>query len=105
MTDRNPAVTKIHAHLEGEHNITYPHNATHEQRLIIAENSQSHLLQYFKRPSNDCFSTLTILDYYEQYIVTTPRKEAPLIEMVTKTLFPSENMITTFVAFPSKTHQ
>ena len=81
MTDRNPAVTKIHVHLEGEHNITYPHNATHEQRLLIAENSQSHLLKYFKRPSHDCFSTLTILDYYEQYTVTTPRRDAPLIEI------------------------
>ena len=28
MIDKYPAVTKIHAHFEGEQNITYPHNAT-----------------------------------------------------------------------------
>ena len=66
MVDRYPAVTKIHAHLEGEQYVTHPQSASHEERLVIAENSQSHLLQYFKRPSNDCFSNLTILDYFEQ---------------------------------------
>lgn len=61
MVKRYPAVTKIHAHLEGEQYVTYPQNATHEERLEIAENTQSRVLKYFKRPENDCFSALTVI--------------------------------------------
>lgn len=79
MMDRYPAVTEIHAHLQGEQYVTFPQNATHEQRLQIVEDTQTHLLKYFKRPENHCFSHLTILDYYEQYTVTTPKQnDAPL---------------------------
>lgn len=81
MLDRYPTVTKIHAHLEGEQYITYPHNATHEERLKIAANAQSHLLKYFKRPTNACFPHLTILDYYEKYVITSPKRDDPPLEI------------------------
>ena len=35
MIDRNPAVTKLHAHLEGEQYVLFPSNATQVQRLEI----------------------------------------------------------------------
>ena len=80
MVDRYPAVTKIHAHLEGEQQITYPKNATHDDRLEIAAQSQTHVLRYYMRPKNPCFSDLTILDYYEQYTITSPKKDDPPLE-------------------------
>ena len=35
MIHRNPAVTKLHAHLEGEQYVLFPSNATQAQRLEI----------------------------------------------------------------------
>ena len=69
MVDRYPAVTKIHAHLEGEQYVTFPQNATPEERLQISDASPSELMTYFNRPTQDCFTQLTILDYYEQYTI------------------------------------
>lgn len=77
MVSRFPAVTKVHAHLEGEQYVTYPADATPEMRLQIAENSPSSLMIYFKRPLDSTFNALTLLDYYEQYTITKPKKDQP----------------------------
>ncbi len=77
ILDRNPAVTKLHAHLEGEQYVLFPANATQEQRLEITNHTHSPLMEYFARPSNDCFDHITILDYFEQYTVTRPKKDDP----------------------------
>ena len=51
MVSRFPAVTKVHAHLEGEQYVTYPDDAASEMRLEIAENSPpSSLMTYFQHP-------------------------------------------------------
>ena len=77
MVSRFPAVTKVHAHLEGEQYVTYPDDATPEMRLEIAENSPSSLITYFQRPTDAIFDSLTLLDYYEQFTVTKPKKDFP----------------------------
>lgn len=74
--DRNPAVTKIHAHLEGEQYVLFSASASQEERLAITNSTHSPLMEYFARPRHDCFHNLTILDYYEQYTVTRPKKDA-----------------------------
>lgn len=79
MVDRYPAVTKIHAHLEGEQYVTYPAGATKEERIQIAEASPSSLMTYFKRPSDDVFAPLTVLDYFEQFTVTKQKKDQPAL--------------------------
>ena len=75
MVDRNPAVTKIHAHLEEQY-VLFPASATQTERLQITNRTHSPLMDYFARPSHECFD-LTILDYCEQYTVTPPKKGAP----------------------------
>ena len=77
MVDRYPAVTKIHAHLEGEQYVTFPQNATPEERLQISVASPSELMIYFNRPTQDCFTQLTILDYYEQYTIKKSKRNEP----------------------------
>lgn len=64
--------------MEGEQYVTYPDDATPEMRLQIAANSPSSLMMYFKRPLHAIFTPLTLLDYYEQYTVTKPQKNAPV---------------------------
>ena len=66
MIDRNSAVTKLHAHLEGEQCVLFPSNATQAHRLEIAHRTHSPLMEYFARPAHECFNDLTLLDYYEQ---------------------------------------
>ena len=34
-------------------------------------------MDYFARPSHGYFDDLTILDYYEQYTVSPPKKDSP----------------------------
>ena len=41
MIDRNPAVTKLHAHLEGEQYVLFPSNATQAQHLEITNRTTS----------------------------------------------------------------
>ena len=77
MIDRYPAVTKLHAHLEGEQYVLFPANTTQAQRLELTNSTRSPLMEYFARPPHECFDTLTLLDYYEQYTVTHPKKDAP----------------------------
>ena len=77
MIDRNPAVTKLHAHLEGEQYVLFPSNATQAQRLEITNRTHSPLMEYCARPAHECFDDLTLLDYYEQYTVTRQKKDAP----------------------------
>lgn len=77
MVSRFPAVAKVHAHLEGEQYVTYPDDATPEMRLEIAENSPSSLMTYFQRPTDARFDSLTLLNYYEQFTVTKPKKDLP----------------------------
>ena len=50
MIDRNPAVAKLHAHLEGEQHVLFPSNATQAQRLEITNRIHSPLMEYFARP-------------------------------------------------------
>ena len=50
MIDRNPAVTKRHAHLEGEQYVLFPSYATQAQRLEITNRTYSPLMEYFARP-------------------------------------------------------
>ena len=73
MINRTPAVTSIHVHLDGEHNVIYPTNTTPEERLQIANDSASMFMTYFERPTDIIFTPLSILHYYESYIVTKKR--------------------------------
>ena len=41
MIDTNPAVTKLHAHLEGEQYVLFPSNATQAQHLEITNRTTS----------------------------------------------------------------
>ena len=50
MIDRNPAVTKLDVHLEGEPYVLFPSNATQAQRLEITNRTHSPLMEYFARP-------------------------------------------------------
>ena len=77
MVDRYPAVTKIHARLEGEQYVTFPQDATPEERLQISDASPSKLTIYFNHPTQDCFTLLTILDYYEQYTIKKSKRNEP----------------------------
>jgi len=65
IVSRFPAVTKVHAHLEGD--------ATPEQRLQIAEDSPSVLMIYFNTPTVE-ITPQTLLDYCEKNTVTKPKK-------------------------------
>ena len=76
MIDRNPTVTKLHVHLEGEQHVLLPASATQAQRLQITNRTHSPLMEHFARPDHGCFDHLTMLDYYEQYTVTRPKKDA-----------------------------
>lgn len=80
VLDRYPAVTRIHAHLEGEHNVIFPENATPEQRQQAADESVSDLMRYFNRPLAHIFHELTLLDYFEQYVITKKKKDDPIPE-------------------------
>ena len=77
MIDRYPALTKLHAHLEGEQYVLFPANATQAQRLELTTSTRSPLMEYIARLPQECFDNLTLLDYYEQYTVTRPKKDAP----------------------------
>ena len=71
MMSRDPAVTVVHAHLEGEHHVMYPSNATDEFRRQCANDAVSDLMRYLKRPLDHIFNPLTLLDYFESYTITT----------------------------------
>ena len=45
MIDRNPAVAKLHAHLEGEQHVLFPSNATQAQRLGLTNRTHSPLME------------------------------------------------------------
>ena len=77
MMSRDPAVTVVHAHLEGEHNVMYPSNATDEFRRQCANDAVSDLMRYFKRPLDHIFNRLTLLDYFESYTITKKKKMIP----------------------------
>ena len=79
MIDRYPAVTKLHAHLEGEQYVLFPANATQARRLELTNSTRSPLMEYFARPPQECFDNLTLLDCYEQYTVTRPKQDALLL--------------------------
>ena len=75
MMSRDPAVTVVHAHLEGEHNVMYPSNATDEFRRQCANDAVSDLMRYFKRPLDHIFNPLTLLDYFESYTITKKKAD------------------------------
>lgn len=75
LLNRTPAVTLVHAHLEGEQNILYPDGASQEERQQIAEAAVSDLMRYFNRPAPTAFTQLTMLDYFEQYIIKKKKKD------------------------------
>ena len=77
MMSRDPAVTAVHAHLEGEHNAMYPSNATDEFRRQCANDAVSDLMRYIKRPLDHIFNPLTLLDYFESYTITK-KKDDPI---------------------------
>lgn len=78
MMSRDPAVTVVHAHLEGENNVMYPSNATDEIRRQCAEDAVSDLMRYFKRPLDDLFNNLTLLDYFELYTIAKKKNDDPI---------------------------
>lgn len=78
MLSRDPAVTIVQAHLEGENNVMYPSNAIDEVRRQCAEEAVSDLMRYFKRPLNHQFNNLTLLDYFELYTITRKKKDDPI---------------------------
>ena len=75
MMSRDPAVTVVHAHLEGEHNVMYPSNATDEFRRQRANDAVSDLMRYFNRPLDHIVNPLTLLDYFESYTITKKKDE------------------------------
>ena len=75
---RFPAVTRIHAHLEDENNVLYPAEASAEERAAIAQHSTSDLMRYLKRPTAARFTALTLLSYFETYIVNRKKKADPI---------------------------
>ena len=78
MLCRQPAVTLIHAHLEGENNVIYPVGATANQRRECANEAVSDLMRYFKRPMDELFHDFTILDYFESYTITKKDEQDPI---------------------------
>ena len=72
---RYPSVTRVHAHLEQENNVIYPAEASAEERAAIANSTASDLMHYLKRPIAACFNDLTLLDYFETYIITKNEKD------------------------------
>ena len=77
MISRTPAVTLIHVYLDGEDNVIYPTNttlwgtSTNIKRLGITAHD-------LPRTANRhyLYSSFSILDYYESYIVTK-KKNSP----------------------------
>lgn len=78
MMSRSPAVTVVHAHLQNEHNVIYPSNATDDERGECADDSVSDLMGYLQRPALEMFDSLTLLDYFETYTITKKKKEDPI---------------------------
>ena len=76
---RYPSVTRVHvhAHLEQENNVIYPAEASAEERAAIENSTSSDLMHYLKRPIAACFNELTLLDYFETYIITKKKKDDP----------------------------
>lgn len=70
MLNRYPSVTKIHPHLENQHNVSFRNSATSEERSRRADEVISDLMCYFNRPLLAEFENLTILDYFEIFSVT-----------------------------------
>ena len=75
MKFRDPAVTVVHAHLE-EHNVMYPSNATDEFRRQCANDAVSDLMRYLKRPLDQIFNPLTLLDYFESCTITKRKRRS-----------------------------
>ena len=75
---RFPTVTRVHAHLEDKNNVLYPAEASAEEHTAIAQHSTSDLLRYLKRPTAARFTALTLLSYFETYIVTKKKKADPI---------------------------
>ena len=75
---RYPSVTRVHAHLEQDNNVIYPADASPEERAAIANNSASQLMHYLKRPNLVSFNGLTLLDYFEKYIVEKKKEDDPV---------------------------
>ena len=74
---RYPSVTRVHAHLENENSVVYPAEASAEECAAIASNTTSDLMHYLERPTAACFSRLTLLDYFESYLITKKKKDDP----------------------------
>ena len=68
---------QTYVHLEGEQHVLFPASAAQAERLQITNRAHSPLMEYFARPSDQCFDDLTILDCCEQYTVTPPKQDAP----------------------------
>lgn len=75
---RYPSVTRVHAHLEQENIVLYPAEASAEKRADIASSTASDLMHYLKRPTSASFNGLTLLDYFEKYIITKKKRDDPI---------------------------
>ena len=74
IINRTPAVTLVHAHLEGNNNVVFREAITSNEREQLAETAVSDLMRYLERPSDEKFSSLTILDYFEPYVIQEKRR-------------------------------
>lgn len=48
-----------------------------EERAAIANSAASDLMRYLKRPTAASFTHLTLLDYFETYIITRKKRMTP----------------------------
>ena len=48
------------------------------EREQLAETAVSDLMRYLEKPSDEKFSSLTILDYFEQYVILRKKKDDPI---------------------------
>ena len=87
----------FNAHLENEHNVLYPADASAETRAAIASCTASDLMRYLRRPTAARFTGLTLLEYFEIYIVIKKQKDAPFPSSATagKWLDQYSNIIST----------
>ena len=67
----------IHPHLKNEHNVVYPADASAETRASIVNSTASDLMRCRRRPTAPCFTGVTLLDYFETYVVIKRQKGVP----------------------------
>ena len=56
----------------------FPANATPAQVQFAAQSSVSDLMRYIGRPPNTLFAELSLLDYFELYVILSKKKDQPV---------------------------